>query len=359
MWSYTGLTGNEPGMMACIGKSALIIGGTGLIGTGAAQRLLNGGWEVIVVSRGRRAAPSAGEGIRHVQADGHDVATLRRLAAGGVDAVIDVIPYSASDAEALMELADLTASITAISSAAVYADVSGEPLLRGFESPPAPKIGPIRETQRTVAPAEAGYAEQKAAMELTLLDQDRVPVSILRPGAVFGPGDTAAREWFFVRRCLDRRPHVVLASRGQSTFHQSYSENVAELVACCARQPGRRVLNAVNERALSELEIGRLIATTLGWEWREVLLEGPPIGGVGETPWSTPSPFVLDLTEATRLGYRDVVAPEQAIARTVDWLRRVAADDPQRYLPRALDYYGHMLGNYAAEDAVIAARDAE
>lgn len=345
--------------MACIGKSALIIGGTGLIGSEAAQRLHSSGWEVTVVTRGRRATPSAREGIRHVQADGHDVAALRRLVASGVDAIIDVIPYTASDAEALIELADLTASITAVSSAALYADASGEPLLRGFESPPAPKNGPIRETQRTIAPADAGYAEQKAAMELTLLDQDRVPVSIIRPGAVFGPGDTAAREWFFVKRCLDHRPHVVLANRGQSTFHQSYSENVAELIACCARQPGRRVVNGVNERALSELEIGRFIAAALGWEWREVLLEGPPIGGVGETPWSTPSPFVLDLSEAKRLGYRDVVPPEQAIARTVDWLSSVAAYDPQRYLPKALDYYGHMVGNYAAEDAVIAARDAE
>ncbi|MDN3353148.1 hypothetical protein [Actinomadura sp. DC4] len=39
-----------------------------------------------------------------------------------------------------------------------------------------------------------------------------MPVTIVRPGAIHGPGSTYSREWWLVRRVLDRRPAVLLGN---------------------------------------------------------------------------------------------------------------------------------------------------
>jgi nucleoside-diphosphate-sugar epimerase len=293
-----------------------------------------------------------------VHGDREDDDVIARAVGSGVDALVDVIPYVPRHARQLVDPAGRVGAVVAISSASVYADIRGHPLLVGFEEPyPPPRPPEIPETHPTVAAGDADYASRKRAMEEVLLGQDAVPVTVLRPGAIYGPGDIASREWFFVKRALDRRRFVVLAAHGRSRFHQTAAENLAELNWLAVQRPATRVVNAGNEKVRSVLETSRSVARAMDHAWEEVLLEGAPIEGVGDTPWTVPEehPFVLDITLAREeLGYRDAISYDQSIATTARWLTSVA-DRWEEAIPRARELYGPMLDNYADEDRVVAA----
>ncbi|GGQ21414.1 hypothetical protein GCM10010279_31530 [Streptomyces mutabilis] len=107
---------------------------------------------------------------------------------------------------------------------------------------------------------------------------------------------------------MDGRRRRVLAYGGASRFHPASVHNIAELIRLAAPRPGTRVLNAVDDEAPTVAEIGAAIDAVMGVETGDVLLDGPPAGGVGDTPWSVPVPVVCDMTAARReLGYRPVV----------------------------------------------------
>jgi hypothetical protein len=85
-----------------------------------------------------------------------------------------------------------------------------------------------------------------------------------------------------------------------------------------------------------------------------VLLQGPEQGSLGDHPWNTPAPFVMDMTEAALdLAYRPVATYEDAIAPTCRWLvEHTRGRDWREALPEAL---GHMepFFDYEAEDAYL------
>jgi nucleoside-diphosphate-sugar epimerase len=196
-------------------------------------------------------------------------------AAEGVDALIDVVPYTPADGRQLAALAAGVESIVAISSAAVYG--------LGGERGPLPV--PVPESHPTVPAGDGGYAARKRAVEELLL-ADGAGATVIRAGAVYGPMTRHSREWYFVKRALDRRPAVVLARRGESRFHTVSAENLAELIALAAETPGSRVLNAGDPRPPTVLEIARAVAETMGHTWEEVLLSGPEHGTLGDHPWN-------------------------------------------------------------------------
>jgi nucleoside-diphosphate-sugar epimerase len=278
---------------------------------------------------------------------------LEDVVGTGVDALVDVIPYRAGDARQLRRLEGKVGTVIAISSAAVYAGSDGRGLLEmGNSERPVP----IPESHPTIPSEDQSYAGRKAAIEELLLEQRAIPVTVLRPGAIYGERDFASREWYFVKRVLDRRDNVVLAYNGASRFHHVAAENVAELVRLALGKPGTRVLNAGDEEVRTVTQIARTVAALLNHQWEEVLFSGPPTpDAVGDTPWTTPKPFVLDMTAAREeLGYRDVIAYEEALRRTCEWLERIAGGQRwQDVLPRAAEFYGGLF-DYGAEDEFVA-----
>jgi nucleoside-diphosphate-sugar epimerase len=150
-----------------------------------------------------------------------------------------------------------------ISSASIYRDVTGRTLdearQNGFPDMP----NPIPETQPTVDPGPTTYSTRKVALERRLLDHATVPVTILRPCAIHGPGSPLPREWWFVKRILDGREKVPLAYRGTSRFHTSSVINIAALVRTVLEVPGSRVLNIGDPDAPTVAEIASLIGRHL------------------------------------------------------------------------------------------------
>jgi len=336
--------------------SALVIGGTGLVGAAVCRRLAERGFDVTTAARGKTPPPpDLGEAARVVALDRKDDAALRAAVDDGVDVLVDAAAMREEDGEQLVRLQDRIGSLIVLSSASVYTDDEGRSFDEATGPTDFPQLPtPIAERQRTVEPGPQTYSTRKVAIEQRVLAEDALRATIVRPGAVYGPGDARPREWFFVKRALDRRPYVVLAYRGASRFHPAAAENVAELVRLAAERPGRRVVNCADPEAPTALEIGRTIGRTLGHAPDVLLLDGPARKAVGEHPWAVPRPFVLDTTEAElELGWRPVTRYERAVQATCDWLvEAVAGRDWREALPGAAEIYGGLF-DYAKEDTFV------
>jgi nucleoside-diphosphate-sugar epimerase len=324
---------------------AVLIGGNGQIGRVACRVLAQDGWDVVAVSRSGTLPEGLAElGVVAAQADRGDDAQLRAAVGDGADVVVDMVAYGRAHAEQLNALP--AGSLVVISTGSVYADDEGRALDGESELPQLPN--PIPETQPTVEPGDTdNYSRGKAALEQELL-AGPLPASLLRAGAIYGPGAQLPRELFFVQRARDGRRRVALAWQGKSWFHTVSAENIAELIRLAAANPGDRVLNAGDPDPPTTLGICEAIGAALDFRFEPVLLPADEFGN----PWGLPpgKPCIFDMTAAEReLGYRPVIAYPEAVGATCEWLLGE--------LERGRDWKGTYLEatlDYEAEDAAIA-----
>lgn len=128
---------------------------------------------------------------------------------------MDVIPMNAADAWALVEVlrSRITASVH-ISSGDAYAPGRQIPI------PEDAPIGPVELVELRLDDQTVPYS--KVAVEAIIREAwaaGDFPATIMRLLAVYGPGDSLAREWFFVRRMLDGRRRIALPDGGLGLFH--------------------------------------------------------------------------------------------------------------------------------------------
>ncbi|KQO63122.1 NAD-dependent epimerase/dehydratase family protein [Curtobacterium sp. Leaf261] len=341
-------------------RRAVVLGGTGGIGSAVARRLLDADedWQVDVLAR--RDGPAAqylvARGARFVAGDRRDTTILRELLRNGADLLVDGVCATAADAAQLAPFLPDVSSTVMLSTKAVYVDEQGRHA-NSVDRPVFPV--PISERQPTVAPGDGdptsrdGYAGNKVAAEHLLLDHG-APVTVLRPSKVYGVGIARPREWFVVRRVLDERERIVLANHGRSVDHTTAAAGIASLVELVAANPDRRILNVADDPAPTVLEIVRSIAERLDHRFDEILLDVDAPAFLGVTPWSTASPVVLDLADARALGWEplrfaDAVVPE------IEWLVETARSTPaSKDVPWAADPFFERLFDYGPEDAALA-----
>jgi nucleoside-diphosphate-sugar epimerase len=304
--------------------NAFIIGGAGQIGSAVAKSLCESGWQMTLGSRGNRPIPVEllRMGAKAVVLDRAEPRSLGLALGAGTDVVIDVVAFDASHADQLVAVQSSVGSFVAISSVSVYRDAQGRTLSEADKEDQFPDMPiPIMEMQPTVEPGDSTYSTRKIALERRLLDRVTQPVTILRPGAIYGPHSGHPREWWFVKRLLDGRSQIPLAFNGQSQFHTSSAANIAALVSAVARRPTTQILNAVDSSAPTVSEIGHAVMSALGM--RAVLV--PAIHpsdslNVGMTPWSTPKPFVVSDAAARETGYKPVAEYAEGVIETCHWL---------------------------------------
>lgn len=309
--------------------------------------LVDKGYEVTVGSRTETSL----DGSRHVQIDRADDDDFVRATAGDHDLFVDIVAFNERHARQLMRLEGRVASLVVVSTAAVYADAGGKSWL---ESKMA-SGHPITETDPVVVPVPDGsdYAGGKVAIETTLLNSD-LPVTILRPRAIFGPGDQASREWWFVKRVVDGRETVLLADAGRGTFHPVSSSNVAEVIAAAGERPGRRAVNCGDPSPKNIRGICSAVAGVMEHEWDVVDIGTSPGETLGVTPWTTPHSIVMDVSVAGQeLGCSGTVSYEASLEKTIGWLLEATEGGPwQEALPTAATYYGNLF-DYEAEDVFL------
>lgn len=329
-------------------KTALIVGGTGQIGRATALNLVARGWSVRLAQRRAEAPAELAGRVETVALDRDAPGALAMAVGGGVDALIDTVAFTADHGRQLLALQRDVGAFVVISTGSVCCDGEGRTLdeaaEHGFPHFPVP----ITEDQPTTPPGPATYSTRKAALEQTLLQGARAPVTMLRPFAIHGPGSTHPREWWFVKRILDGRRRIPLAYRGESRFQTSATVNIAELVCVALETPATRVLNAADPDAPSVAEIGRFIAEVYGVDLDLVPLDGARRDRVGATPWSGPRPLVADMSRAAALGYRPVATYRQSVGVTCRSAEALAAAGVP-FVP-----YLAAMFDYAAEDAFFA-----
>lgn len=334
---------------------AFIIGGTGQIGRAIGARLLGDGWDVTLSSRGQRPCPTelAALGAKIVQLDRDRPGDLVRALADGADAVIDTIAYEESHAEQLLSLESGIGQLIVISSVSVYRDAAGRTMDEAAENGFPDLPDPMTEDQPTVAPGPETYSTRKVAIERLLLDKGRRPVTVLRPCAIHGPHSQHPREWWFVKRMLDRRRAIPIILGGRSRFHSTAVANIAELSAVALRQPAKRVLNIADPSVPTVWEIGSIIAEAMNWDGDLVDIGDPRPGStLGWSPWSVPSPITVSNEAATQLGYRPVADYAAAAPIACEWLRGQSTEGWEERFPVLAGYWRPMF-DYAAEDALL------
>ncbi|MFJ4653597.1 NAD-dependent epimerase/dehydratase family protein [Nocardia sp. NPDC088792] len=336
---------------------ALVLGGTGVIGSAIARRLLAAGWAVDLVARDPNRLPFdlAAAGARFIAADRHNEAALAAAYGPGADLLVDCLCFSADHARQLLPFAKDASSTVVISSKAVYVDDAG----RHVNSAVAPRFpGPIQETNPTLAPGTGdyntrdGYGANKVAAEQVLLDSG-APVTVLRASKVHGRGARPPREWYFVKRALDRRPHILLAGYGAGADHPTAAANLAALVETVAAHPGSRILNSADPDAPTGRRIAGIIADRLNHAWTEILLDETADPTLGNHPWNACPPIVLDTTAALNLGYRPVGDYATTVTEAIDRLVESAVASPAGTWHAAgidQDFFADSF-DYSAEDA--------
>jgi nucleoside-diphosphate-sugar epimerase len=336
-----------------VDKQAFILGGAGQIGYAAAWALAETGWHVRVGSRRTNTAELwPGElGVEMVTVDRADTASLATALGDGCDLILDCVALTAAHGRQLLSFADRIGSAIVISSISVYVEAA----FRDAEGGPGQwrsLPSSFTEEHPTMCASPDSNAGKKLALEQTLLSADSFPVTILRPGFVYGPYSKYPREWYFVKRALDGRPYRILSYRGRSQFHTTAAVNLAELVRLAAEQPGSRILNVGDPEPPSAQHIGEVISSLLGHRAENVLIDGAPPGpAIGDTPWSAPEPVILDMSRAAALGYRPKARYADAVEPAVRWMvDSVAGQDWQEAFPYFYLNQGEEAFDYRAED---------
>jgi nucleoside-diphosphate-sugar epimerase len=340
---------------------AVVLGGNGQVGSAAALKLASAGWEVTSSGQTETRFPQdlRDADVRFIQSDRYAAEDLRQLLHEGADVVVDCVGYTAEHVRMLLPFRQSMGSLVFISGKAVYVD---DHRRHSNSDEPPEFAAPVTEEQPTMTPSDIdynsreGYGANKVAAEHVLLDSG-MAVSVLRPSRIHGIGGAWPREWVFVKRVLDGRRHLLLARGGHGINHPTAAVNLAALVEFCAARPATRILNSADPDAPDGLTISRLIATHLAHTWNEVLLDATAPEDLGDHPWNTLPPFVLDTSAAERLGFIPVGSYAETVKAEVDWLVKAArSGDPTGLLPSPDDPYFQSFFDYAREDAWLDGR---
>jgi nucleoside-diphosphate-sugar epimerase len=332
-------------------RTGVVLGVSGQIGTAVARRMLAEGWIVRGLHDTARALPAELAPVEVSVGDRNDDDTLVGLLADGADGVVDTIAYTSQHAHQLLAHAESIGALAVVSSIAVYADDEGRSIGDGIPRWPQP----IDERQSLVPATDETYGGGKVLLENILLEANRLPVSLLRPAAVCGPGSGHLREWWFVKRVLDRRTIVPLKYRGLSRFHPSSTANIASLAVHCLGLTGSRILNAADPDCPTVSEIADYVAGATGHDWEVFPLpEEHSTGPVGETPWTQPDPIVLDTSAALATGYRPPTTYAAALPTLVEAALAETANRDWREVYPGLAAYAEGMFDYAAEDDFVA-----
>ena len=334
----------------------LIIGGTGFIGPPVVRRLAAAGHEVTVFHRGEREAALPPE-VRHVHSPSAAMPVVEfpaELPATRPDVVLHMIPIGERDARAAVEaFRGRAGRLVALSSCDVYRAYGRLLRLEEGEADdrPLPEEAPLREAlfpYRAMAagPGDWTHDYEKILAERTFLHQQRLPATVLRLPAVYGPGDPQRRLHPWLRRMVDGRPAVLL-SEDQARWRWSHGhvENVAAAIASAvtdARAEGR-VYNVADEPTPTAGEWVALIGDAAGWNGRVVVLPRDELPQHLRDPYDYRHPLVVDSSRIRReLGWKEELPLAEAMRATV--ASHLAAGlepaDPARF-------------DYAAEDEAL------
>lgn len=312
----------------------LLIGGNGFIGRFVASALKRESHALALFHRGSSPAPDGVEEILGNRSQlGASTPELRRFAP---DAVIDLVLSSGSQAEEMMNVfRGIARRVVMLSSMDVYRAVG---ISHDTESGPLQDV-PLTEDselRRNLHPYPRESMEgmrkifpwvtddyDKIPAERTVMNDRGLPGTVLRLPMVYGPGDPLRRFYPVVKRIVDGRQHIIFPDTLAAwRSPRGYVENVAAAIALAAtdeRAVGR-IYNICEEPAFSELEWARKVAAEMQWDGNFVVLPVERTPQHPIKPGNAAQHWTASSTRIRReLGYREPVALQDAIRRTICW----------------------------------------
>ena len=313
------------------------------------------GHEVTVYHRGLHE-PELPSAVRHIHSPRASIPVLHfpsSLSDPAPDVVLHMFPVGEDDARAAVaRFVGLARRIVALSSGDLYRAYGR--LLGTEPGPPDPipidEDAPLREKlfpyrQSAAGPADWTYHYEKILGERALLGS-RLPATVLRLPAVYGPGDPHRRLRQFIKRMDDRRPAIVLEQlQAGWRWTHGYVEDVAQAIALAVadERAAGRVYNIGEAAVPTMAERVRQIGEVAGWKGTVVSLSSERLPSHLQSPYQPRQDLVVDTRRVRReLGFGESVSIEEGLRRTIEWER---AHPPETGDPGPAEY--------AAEDAAL------
>jgi nucleoside-diphosphate-sugar epimerase len=317
-----------------------LTGATGYTGGRLLAVLTGRGDTVRALARRSSPRPSVSPAPEWIDGDLRDAAALERLVEG-VDAVVHVaaVYRTAGHPDAYYREVNVDGTARLLEAAAAagvrrFVHTSTVGVHGDIAHPPADERAPF-------APGDI-YQTTKAEAERLALDfhgRRGVPVTVIRPGAIYGPGETRLLKLF---RAIARGRYAVVGS-GRAYYHPVYIDDLVQGYLLALERPeavGEAFIIAgpsyVTQQALAETIAratgGRLLPfhVPVGpLRWMAALCEAvcvplglePPLHRRRVEFWTKSRAFSTD--KARRLlGYEPNVDLETGAARTADWYRQ-------------------------------------
>lgn len=333
----------------------LVIGGTNFIGPHVVAALHRRGHEVTVYHRGQHE-PDLPSDVRHIHSSRAGIPVLHfppALSDPPPEVVLHMFPVGQDDTSAaIARFVGVARRIVAISSGDVYRAYGR--LIGSEAGPPEPvplnEDAPLREVlfpyRNTAAgPAEWTYHYEKILAERALR-AGRLPATVLRLPAVFGPGDPYRRFRPYIKRMEDRRSRILLDSaQARWRWSHGYVEDIAGAIVCAVTDDralgkvynlGEAVVPTVEER------IGQ-IGDVMHWNGRVASLPNDELPEHLKVPYQPRQDLIMDTRKIrTELGFHESIPSAEALRRTIEWERahRPETGDPGPELYTAEDLAG-------------------
>jgi nucleoside-diphosphate-sugar epimerase len=305
----------------------VVIGGTGHVGTYLVPRLVEGGHEVMVVSRRQRAAYSPHAAWRQVKQVEIDRAAAEQAGSFGeqirnmqAEVVIDMICFTLDSAKHLVE---------ALRGQVQHFLHCGTIWIHG----PSVEVPTTEETPRRPF---GDYGIQKAAIEAYLLDQARrhaFPATALHPGHIVGPGwnpvNPTANFNPAVFTRLAQGEEVALPNLGLETVHHVHADDVAQIFFQAMVHWGNAVGESFHVVSPQALTLRGYAERMAAWFGQEATLTYLPWDAWKETVSADDARSTWDhiahspncsITKAQKLlGYQPRYSSLQAVQEAIAW----------------------------------------
>jgi nucleoside-diphosphate-sugar epimerase len=300
---------------------ALVIGGTGPTGPYVVNGLLERGYKVTIMHGGFHEVEFA-EPVEHLHGDPHFKETLEEtLGNRSFDLIIFTYGRLRFVVEAAKERTGRFIAVGGITGGAAKRD-----------DPKWGELGPHLNISEATTVLENNINSNKfgylmAASELAVLnahDEKRFCTSYLGYPLIYGPRQPGPIDWCIVRRIIDGRRQFIIADGGLKIFAAAYAENAAHALLLIVDQPdisGGKKYFMTDQKTYTIRQRIEFIAKYMDYDLELI-----------DMPFDLATPcHILWRRERTHyfrdtnkiqseLGYKDLVPPDRALEKTVDWL---------------------------------------
>jgi nucleoside-diphosphate-sugar epimerase len=304
----------------------LIIGGTGFIGRWVARALAENHHEVRVFHRGvtNAALPPS---VSHIYGERLELPRFAKaFRAWAPEVVLDMFAYDRDDLAIVHRATEeIPCRFVILSSMDVYRAYATYIRLEEHAPDPRPfdEDAPLRRVlypyrKKAESSDDLMYRYDKIPVEQFALTAVNKPVTILRLGKVYGPGDPQRHAQDYLERV--RRGRVQLSkAESEWQWSRTYVENAADAVALAVTAKGNasRIYNVADEPALTERGWIGAVARANGCEAEVEIADESCAAADPQCEWR--QHLCADTTRIRReLRWRERFDLDEALRRTVE-----------------------------------------